>query len=83
MATTKVFKSGNSAAVRLPKDLDLIPGTEVEVTRTNDGVLIRPAGRFIKLNGIIGSLPGFMSGGRDDVELPKRDWPKGGESGQP
>lgn len=82
MATTKIFKSGNSAAVRLPKDLDLVPGTEVEVTPTDDGVLIRPAGRLINLSGVMGSLPGFMSGGCDHVELPERDWPRREEGGR-
>lgn len=31
MATTKVFKSGNSMAVRLPASFGAIPGTTVEV----------------------------------------------------
>lgn len=76
MATTKIFRSGNSAAVRLPKELDLVPGTEVEIVRMDDGVLIRPARRFINLDGIMGSMPGFMAEGRDKVELPEREWTK-------
>lgn len=83
MATTKVFKSGNSAAVRLPKELDLAPGTEVEVVRTEDGVLIRPARRFISLDGIMGSMPGFMAEGRDAAELPERDWTEAGRVAKP
>lgn len=74
MALTKVFRSGNSAAVRLPKDFDLEPGTEVEVSLTAEGVLIRAA-KMISLDGVMGSLPGFMSEGRVAVELPDRDWP--------
>jgi antitoxin VapB len=39
--TTKTFKSGNSEAVRLPKDLGFGPGVEVEVQREGDVVTIR------------------------------------------
>lgn len=40
MRTTKVFKSGNSQAVRLPKDFQL-SGEEVEIFKRNDEVVIR------------------------------------------
>lgn len=44
MAKTRVFKSGNSLAVRLPKELAFPDGTEVEITRSEDGaVVLRPA----------------------------------------
>jgi antitoxin VapB len=39
--TTRTFKSGNSEAVRLPKELGFGPGTEVEVLREGDVVTIR------------------------------------------
>jgi antitoxin VapB len=39
--TTKTFKSGNSEAVRLPKDLGFGPGVEVEVQREGEVVTIR------------------------------------------
>lgn len=39
--TTKTFKSGNSEAVRLPKELGFGTGTEVEVVRQGDVVTIR------------------------------------------
>jgi antitoxin VapB len=39
----KVFKAGNSAAVRLPKDVAFALGTEITVERTGDTVTIRPA----------------------------------------
>ena len=39
----KVFKSGNSAAVRLPKDVAFALGTEVTIERTGDIVTIRPS----------------------------------------
>jgi antitoxin VapB len=40
MATAKVFKSGNSQAVRLPKEFRF-KGTEVEITRHGDEVVLR------------------------------------------
>lgn len=39
--TTRTFKSGNSEAVRLPKELGFGAGTEVEVVREGEVVLIR------------------------------------------
>ena len=41
-ALAKVFKSGNSQAVRLPKEFRL-DVDEVEVTRQGDGLLLTPA----------------------------------------
>lgn len=40
-AVTKTFKSGNSIAVRLPKDLGIAEGTELEIEETGGGWLIR------------------------------------------
>jgi antitoxin VapB len=40
---TKTFKSGNSVAVRLPKDLSIPAGAEVELERTGDTVTLRLA----------------------------------------
>jgi antitoxin VapB len=40
--TTKTFKSGNSIAVRLPKDIAFADNTSVLVERTGDVVTIRP-----------------------------------------
>jgi len=38
---TKVFKSGNSQAVRIPKELQL-PEGEVEIIKRGDELVIRP-----------------------------------------
>jgi antitoxin VapB len=38
---TRTFRSGNSEAVRLPKEMSFGAGTEVEVTRDGDVVTIR------------------------------------------
>lgn len=40
MKTTKVFKSGNSKAVRIPKDI-LIEGDEVEILKRDNEIIIR------------------------------------------
>lgn len=40
-AVTKTFKSGNSVAVRLPKELGILEGTELEVEETGTGVFLR------------------------------------------
>ena len=67
MATTKIFKNGNSQAVRIPSelaystwDLDLI------IERQGDELRIRPAQR--RLGDVLGKLarfsPDFMAKGR-------------------
>lgn len=40
---TRTFKSGNSEAVRLPKELAFGPGTPVTIERTGDTLTIRPS----------------------------------------
>ncbi len=40
MATARVFKSGNSQAVRLPKEFRL-KGSEVEISRRGDEIVLR------------------------------------------
>lgn len=71
---TKVFKAGNSAAVRLPKDLGFAPGTEVELVKEADGVRLRPVRRRIDLTGIAGSMPGIKPLPREDFDDPPRAW---------
>lgn len=39
---TKTFMSGNSVAVRLPKELDIKPGTPVRIERQGSQIIIRP-----------------------------------------
>lgn len=41
-AITKTFKSGNSIAVRLPKEIGLEAGKELLVEHTGDLVILRP-----------------------------------------
>lgn len=42
---TRTFKSGNSEAVRLPKELGFGVDVEVEITRHGDTVSLRPKSR--------------------------------------
>lgn len=69
MATTKIFKNGNSQAVRIPAelaystwDLDLV------IERDGDELRIRPAPR--RMGDVLGKLarfsPDFMVEGRGD-----------------
>ncbi len=41
-AVTRTFRSGNSEAVRLPKDMAYGPGVELEIVRRGDTVTLRP-----------------------------------------
>ncbi len=41
MRTAKVFKSGNSQAVRIPKEFHL-EGEEVEICRKGEALILRP-----------------------------------------
>jgi antitoxin VapB len=69
----KVFKSGNSQAVRLPKDFRFTV-EEVEVSREGDAVILRPkrsaTGPWASLRAAIarGFSPDFMAEGREQPE---------------
>jgi antitoxin VapB len=68
MRTASVFKSGNSQAIRLPKEFQF-DVREVEIFRRGDEVVLRQIpinlGKAFEL---LGSLPDdFMNGGREDT----------------
>jgi antitoxin VapB len=76
MHTTKVFRNGNSQAVRIPAELayersDL----EVEIERVGDELHIRPMRR--PLAGVLKKFakfgPDFMADGRGDHEQAERE----------
>jgi antitoxin VapB len=57
MATARVFRSGNSQAVRLPKEFRL-KGKEVEVFRRGDEIVLREKGKGLaRAFEILASLP--------------------------
>lgn len=67
MHTTRVFKNGNSQAVRIPADLAYERNDiEVEIERVGDEIRIRPARRT--LSGVLKKFakfgPDFMAEGR-------------------
>ncbi|MBB4152971.1 antitoxin VapB [Sphingomonas jinjuensis] len=75
----KVFKSGNSVAVRIPKALGLEVGQELSMREQNGKIELekvdaRP--RKIDLTGIFGSIPQLAALGADDRAFDDRelDW---------
>ena len=77
-SNSRVFKSGNSQAVRIPSELAYDDvGQEVEVERKGDTLVIRPIYRK-KLTGITEVFamfsPDFMADGREFHEQEERDW---------
>ena len=73
----RTFKSGNSVALRLPKDLGFAEGDDVTIVAHVDGSFSlwkEARGRDV-LRGLYGSMsPGFMREGRGDIEQDERDW---------
>lgn len=65
MATTKVFKSGNSQAVRLPKEFR-VKSKEVEITRRGDEIVLREKrGTLARAFHLLAGLP-------EDFAIPGR-----------
>lgn len=68
----KVFKSGNSVALRLPKALGLREGEEMILREEARGYAFEPAvsaPKKIDLTGIYGSIPGLKPLTREDREF--------------
>lgn len=74
MAKARVFKSGNSQAVRLPKDFRL-SSAEVEIFRRGDEIVLRetPRGMARAFELLAGLPDDFMADGRQDDPPQKRD----------
>ena len=73
MKTAKIFRSGNSQAVRIPKEFQL-EGDEVEIVKRGPSLVLRP--KRISWAALIDSLQkftdDFMEGGRKQPQLQKR-----------
>ena len=73
MKTAKVFRSGNSQAVRIPKEFH-IDGEEVEIRKRGGALVLRPAKK--SWTPLIESLrkftDDFMDQGREQPPLQKR-----------
>ena len=75
---TRIFKSGNSLAVRIPKELAIGDATdEVEIERVGDALVVRP----VKVKSLAGVgqvfamfSPDFMAQGRESHPERERDW---------
>ena len=75
----KVFKSGNSLALRLPKALGFAEGEDMVVVPHANGKFSfwRERDSLDVLMSLYGSMsPGFMAEGRGDTEQDERDWSK-------
>lgn len=72
MATARVFKSGNSQAVRLPKQFRF-DSKEVEIFRRGDDVVLREKRRTLaRAFDILASLPEDFLAEREDKPPQKR-----------
>ena len=75
---TRVFKSGNSLAVRIPKELGFVDAAqELEVERVGNTLVLRPVVQETLAD--IGDIfamfsPSFMAEGREFHEEQERDW---------
>jgi antitoxin VapB len=66
MATAKVFKSGNSQALRLPKEFRL-KSKEVEIFRRGDEIVVREKkGAMLRAFDLLAGLP-------EDFAIPDRE----------
>lgn len=75
---TRVFKSGNSLAVRIPKELAIVEASqEVEIERVGNTLVVRPVTQQTLAG--IGDVfamfsPDFMAEGREFHGEQERDW---------
>jgi len=74
MPFTKVFKSGNSMAIRLPKGISF-DSNEVEIFRRGNEVIVRERQTEpVDVFDILASLPeDFMADGREDLPPENRE----------
>ena len=75
---TRVFKSGNSLAVRIPTELGFFNAAQdVEIERVGNTLVVRPV-RQASLGGLMEICamfsPDFMAAGRDESPEVERDW---------
>lgn len=70
----KIFKSGNSQAVRIPKEFRF-DATEVQIFKRGDEVVLKPKPQNLGVAfKLLSAMPeDFMVEGRDDAEAQDRD----------
>ncbi|OJU92652.1 MAG: virulence protein [Burkholderiales bacterium 66-5] len=78
MQRTRAFKSGNSLAVRIPKDLAFLdPAQDIEIERVGNTLVLRPVQEqtLADLPSILAAFsPDFMATGREAHEQAERNW---------
>lgn len=78
MLYTRVFKSGNSLAVRIPRELAFLdPSQEVQIERIGDSLVLRPVQEqtLADLPAIFASFSKeFMAAGREADDQAEREW---------
>jgi len=83
---TRVFKSGNSLAMRIPKELGFVDDAQdVEVERVGNTLVVRPVaiGTLSGLGDIFASFSSsFMTQGREFHDERERDWTGGDQAQQ-
>ena len=73
MAMTRVFKSGNSQAVRLPREFR-VEAKELEILRRGDEIVLRePAKGLSRAFEILAGLPDDFMTARDDAPPQDRE----------
>jgi antitoxin VapB len=74
MAITKVFRSGNSQAVRIPKQFRF-RSQQVEITKRGNEIVLRERGANLSaaFELLSGLSPDFFKGGRRQPKLDERD----------
>ena len=76
MPTARVFKSGNSQAVRLPKEFQF-DVNEVEIFRRGEEIVLRkrPTSMVALFDALVALGEDFMPEGREQGAAQERDWP--------
>jgi antitoxin VapB len=77
---TRIFKSGNSMAVRLPKELGFEEGMAVQIERDGTGVTVRPTvdadAERRKVEAFVAEMlalgPVGVVGPREPIDIPDR-----------
>ena len=71
-ATAEIFMTGQSQAVRLPKEFEL-PGKEMRITKTGSGILLEPIHEHKKCTTPeeMWAAIDAITGGKFEIDLPK------------
>jgi antitoxin VapB len=72
--TAKIFRSGNSQAVRIPKDFQL-EGDEVEILKKGGSLVLRPKRKswVALMESLEKFTDDFMEGGRKQPRVQRRE----------